>query len=96
MFKFGIIGAVAFLVVYGRKLAKAIKLRKKLDEPLSSTLLGITAVLTTMLFVNLTSPQFHDRVAVLVIAVFWGIIEGLNSSYGSNRNFTGDIQKYGD
>lgn len=78
LFKLGIVGAVMYLYFYFSKLISTMKTaRAPLGDRLSSMVMSFAAILTVMLVVNVTSPQFDDKVPVLIMTVLWGAAAGI-------------------
>ncbi|MGC8653000.1 MAG: O-antigen ligase family protein [Candidatus Kryptoniota bacterium] len=76
MFKFGAVGTVLFIVFYFRKIFEATRVainHTSLFERVIMT--GFISVMLVMLIISFTSPQFYDRAAVLILSVFWGVID---------------------
>lgn len=82
-FKLGIVGALMYLYYYFSKLIATIKTaRTTKEEKLASILTSFAAILSAMLVVNVTSPQFDDKVPVLIMSVLWGVAAGIGRHKG--------------
>lgn len=78
LFKFGLIGTILYLSFYFRMLGvTAHEAASATDEKLKVLLYSFLCIMISMLLVNFTSPQFYDRVAVLILATLWGISAGV-------------------
>lgn len=74
-YKLGIVGLITFLAAYGGKLLEGIRLaRRDRDHRFRPFVLASVAILTSMLQVSLTSPQFYARDSILIITLCWGTI----------------------
>ena len=74
-FKLGFFGMLSFLLVYMLMIRDAYKLYIGQSHTFEShLLLGISAVLVSMLIISLTSPQFITRDSILIISLGWAII----------------------
>ncbi len=78
VYKFGLVGAFLYLFFYFHMLrVTAAEARGCEDKATKLLLLSFECVMIAMLIVNLTSPQFYDRVALLILTVLWGISSGI-------------------
>jgi O-antigen ligase len=81
-FKLGIVGLITFLSAYLLKLRDCYRAYRKVqDRFVKSTQLGIFCTLTTMLLISVTSPQFHTRNSILIIALAWAIIDATTRGF---------------
>lgn len=78
LYKFGLIGTILYLSFYFRMLGvTAHEAASATDEKLKILLFSFFCIMMSMLIVNFTSPQFYDRVAVLILTILWGISAGV-------------------
>ena len=78
LFKLGVVGAMMYLYFYFSRLIFTAKTaRAEKDEQLSSMIMSFAVTLGVMLLVNVTSPQFDDKVPVLLMTVMWGAAAGI-------------------
>lgn len=86
LYKLGIIGTVMYLYFYIYRLVYAAKIVRKLpdDDPHKAMVLSFVIIFSVMLIVTVTSPQFNDKVPVLVLSVLWGASAGLGRSVVSS------------
>ena len=78
LFKLGMVGALMYLYFYfSRLIFTANTARAEKDEQLSSMIMSFAVTLGVMLLVNVTSPQFDDKVPVLLMTVMWGAAAGI-------------------
>jgi O-antigen ligase len=78
LYKFGAIGAFLYLSFYGYILVRTARhAAHVVDEKIKTLMWSLFCVMSSMLVVNLTSPQFYDRVAILVFVTISGISAGI-------------------
>ena len=81
MFKFGVVGTMLYLSFYFMKMFDAIKLALNYNSSFEKIIMtGFVSIMLVMLIISVTSPQFYDRASVLILSVFWGVID----SYRAN------------
>ena len=74
-FKFGIVGLVVFLISFGAKIREGIVLLRTVgDDARRASVMAAVAILTAMLVITITSPQFYARDSILIIALCWASI----------------------
>lgn len=78
LYKFGIVGTALYLSAYFYMLIKTARYAFNIEEESTRVmLLSFVSVMCVMLIVTVTSPQFYDRVAILVLTTIWGISAGI-------------------
>ncbi|MFQ5797954.1 MAG: O-antigen ligase family protein [Bacteroidota bacterium] len=90
-FKVGLFGLITFMVAYLIRLRQNFQAFRKQQNPARrALLLGCFAILTAIIPLSITSPQFYTRDAVLIIAICWGIASAeyskLSPGTDSNNN----------
>ena len=92
LYKFGVVGTILYLSFYlHMAITTAREAAGVADEETRILLYSFFCIMTAMLIVNLTSPQFYDRVALLILTVLWGISSGIakrNRSSGKSMAVT--------
>lgn len=79
LYKFGLVGTVLYLTFFLRMLGLVRReAYRSIDAKTRILLLSFFCVIVSMMIVNLTSPQFYDRVAILVLVVIWGVSAGIS------------------
>lgn len=78
LYKFGAVGAFLYLSFYIYILVRTARhAAHVVDEKIKTLLWSLFCVMSSMLVVNLTSPQFYDRVSILVFVTIAGISAGI-------------------
>ncbi len=81
LYKLGIVGMALYLIYYLYILTKTAAYAFRCSEESTRLmLLSFVSVMCVMLIVSITSPQFYDRVAILVLTTVWGISAGTMKS----------------
>lgn len=92
LFKFGIVGTFLYMVFYLHIIASTWReASRSIVESDKVLLLSFTSVMGAMLLVNLTSPQFYDRVSILIVTVMWGITAGISRRRKLSESATNEI-----
>jgi O-antigen ligase len=85
LYKFGLVGTILYFLFYLRMLVlTAREARAAIEEKTKILLFSFFCIMASMLLVSFTSPQFYDRVAILILTIFWGISSGISKRKNSN------------
>lgn len=91
LYKFGIVGTALYLSSYFYMLIKTALFAFRLnDESIRVILMSLVCTMCVMLIVSVTSPQFYDRVAILILTTIWGISAGIMKSR-TKESVSGDV-----
>lgn len=82
LFKSGLVGLVTYLLFYLYMITSTFMTALKSKVITEKTmLLSFVSIMSVMMVVSLSSPQFYERVPVLILTVLWGISAGKSKKY---------------
>ena len=85
IFKFGFVGSFLFLSFYAYMYVKTVSTASRIGGADKIMLLSFVTLMTIMLIINLTSPQFYDRGGILVLSMMWGISAGVRKKESASK-----------